>query len=572
MKSSLKFRVTLFLAAALIVVIGSFLFVNNRQQHRTVADVYDDSSREIVWAISRNIELMMLNGSNEEIQPEFEQMQESGVVKEISVVNEDGIIRRSSNKAHLDKETTDQLWRRLLRERRDSTVVAEIAGEPAVVTYKVFENTKACQDCHDIDATPVIGGMKLVKSKGAVTARMAADSKRVVMLAIAGGLVLVASIGWILSRGIFKPLHQVQVKLEAAAAGDVNQEVATARNDEIGQLLRSIGNLIEYIRGFASSSQRIAAGDLRVEVSPRGEHDVLATSFNRMSSNLTGIVRELADHSGRLVSTASQIAASAEQLSRGAGDQSGEVNRVSTAVEQMTAAIVESSQNAGSASDLAKTAADTAIGGGDIIGTTIFGIQHMAEVARCSADSVGRLAQSVDQIGEVITVIDEIADQTNLLALNAAIEAARAGEQGRGFAVVADEVRRLADRTGRATGDISEMIKAIQGETRAAVDSMQSVLTETEQGRELTDRAGNSLKEIVNMSRQVMEMIQQIATAAEEQSTTAEHIARSVDHISSVTVETANGAAQSASVAEELHRLAEGLDKIVGRFKVTASS
>ncbi len=567
MKSSLKIRVTLTLAAALVVVIGSFLFLNSRQQNRTMVELYDESSQDVSWAVGKNIEFMMLSGANEEIQPLFEQMHERGIVSDISIINDEKIVARASDRSKLNRTSNDPLWDVLMRTKRDTTFESTINGEPVVLSYRIFENQKACQDCHDIDEVKVIGGMKMVKSRQSAATKMAANNNRVILLALLGGALMILGIIWILTRSIFTPLRDVQIKLEAAAAGDIDQDVRTDRHDEIGRLLRSIANLIAYIKGFASSARRIADGDLRVTVAPRSERDELATSFNAMTTNLTSMVRELTDHSGQLVSTATEIAASSDQLSQGAGNQSNEVSEVSSAVQEMTAAIVESSQNAGSASDLARAASDTATGGGQIISDTINGIQRMTEVARMSSESVSRLAESAEQINEVITVIDSIADQTNLLALNAAIEAARAGEQGRGFAVVADEVRKLAERTGKATGEIVDMIKAVQSETGAAVEAMESMKTETEQNRELTDKAGESLREIVGMSQRVMDVIQQIASASEQQSVTAEHIAQSIDHISSVTGETANGAAQSATAAEGLHRLAEDLQRMVGRFK-----
>jgi methyl-accepting chemotaxis protein len=187
---------------------------------------------------------------------------------------------------------------------------------------------------------------------------------------------------------------------------------------------------------------------------------------------------------------------------------------------------------------------------------------------RNSSESIGKLSDSVHQIGAIIEVIDDIADQTNLLALNAAIEAARAGEQGRGFAVVADEVRKLAERTGKATGEITTMIKGIQVQTGEAVSVMQSGIKEVDAGRQLADQAGDSLGQIVQMSQQVMDMIQQIATAAEEQSSAAEQISRTVEQISSVTKETAAGAEQSSAAADQLNRQAEGLRQMIGKFEI----
>ncbi|MEE9441248.1 MAG: methyl-accepting chemotaxis protein, partial [candidate division Zixibacteria bacterium] len=185
-----------------------------------------------------------------------------------------------------------------------------------------------------------------------------------------------------------------------------------------------------------------------------------------------------------------------------------------------------------------------------------------------SGNIVNELAQASDKIGEIIGVIDDIADQTNLLALNAAIEAARAGEQGRGFAVVADEVRKLAERTGKATGEITEMIKGIQNDSGRAVTSMEEAGTMVEEGKSLADKAGGSLTEINTMSSQVMDMIVQIATAADQQSAAAEQISKNMEHIATITKQTSVGAEQSASAAEDLNRQAEGMQQMVAQFKI----
>jgi methyl-accepting chemotaxis protein len=181
---------------------------------------------------------------------------------------------------------------------------------------------------------------------------------------------------------------------------------------------------------------------------------------------------------------------------------------------------------------------------------------------------VKELGKSSDQIGEIIGVIDDIADQTNLLALNAAIEAARAGEQGRGFAVVADEVRKLAERTTKATKEIAGMIKKIQADTTGAVQSMEEGTQEVERGIELADRAGMSLKEIVGVSQKVTDMVTQIAAASEQQSSASEQISKNVEGISKVTGETAQGTQQIARAAEDLNRLTENLQKLISDFKL----
>ncbi|MBN1211004.1 MAG: methyl-accepting chemotaxis protein [candidate division Zixibacteria bacterium] len=401
--------------------------------------------------------------------------------------------------------------------------------------------------------------------------KMAAAESAAVSMAVGfviGAVILGAFIAFVIARGISRPVSQMAQIAEDIATGDIQHNVEHESKDEIGVLAASFRKLIDYMKELAFASENIADNNLTVKVSPKSDKDVLGNSFRTMINNLTGMIRQMADNARELVSAANEISSSSEQMARGAQDQNTQVSQVSTAVEEMTATILQSSKNAGEATDASRNASDIATSGGQIVSETIRGMQNIANVVRESAESIGKLAKSADQIGEIIGVIDDIADQTNLLALNAAIEAARAGEQGRGFAVVADEVRKLAERTGKATGEITEMIKGIQNETNDAVQSMEAGIQEVDKGRDLADKAGNSLNEIVTMSQRVMDMIQQIATASEEQSSAAEQISKNVEHISTVTKETATGAEQSAAAAEELNRQAEGLQHMVSRFKL----
>ncbi len=391
-----------------------------------------------------------------------------------------------------------------------------------------------------------------------------------ILLAI--GVVLCALVGIYLGRAISRPVGNMAQVAEAISSGDIEHDIQYRSKDEVGVLADSFRKLIEYMKELSGVAEAIAVNNLTVTVDPKSEKDTLGKSFKTMVTNLTGMIRQLGDNSDQLVSAATEISSSSEQMARGAQDQTQQVTQVSTAVEEMTATIVESSKNAGEATSASKTASDTATEGGEIVSNTISGMQTIASVVRESAESIAKLATSADQIGEIIGVIDDIADQTNLLALNAAIEAARAGEQGRGFAVVADEVRKLAERTGKATGEITGMIKGIQEETEEAVKSMESGIQEVDKGRDLADKAGNSLNEIVNVSQRVMDMIQQIATASEEQSTAAEQISKNIEHVASITKETATGAEQSASAAEQLNRQAEGMQQMVAKFRVTTDA
>ncbi|HEU0265897.1 MAG TPA: methyl-accepting chemotaxis protein, partial [Geobacterales bacterium] len=199
---------------------------------------------------------------------------------------------------------------------------------------------------------------------------------------------------------------------------------------------------------------------------------------------------------------------------------------------------------------------------------TLTVMNRIAEQVKATAQTVESLGNRSEEIGEIVGVIEDIADQTNLLALNAAIEAARAGEQGRGFAVVADEVRALAERTTKATKEIGQMIKGIQGETRRAVSAMEEGVQEVKSGTQEASRSGEALQKILQVIGTLSGQVNQIATAAEEQTATTTEISDNMQQITGVVQETARGAQESASAASQLSTLAEELQKVVGQFRL----
>ncbi|MCB2229169.1 HAMP domain-containing protein [bacterium] len=375
-------------------------------------------------------------------------------------------------------------------------------------------------------------------------------------------------VAWLSQRTITRPIKMLRGAGASLSQGDISFEIAYRGKDEVGGLADAFRDFQDYLRELSHAARRIADNDLTVRVKPRSDKDVLGLSFSMMALNLSGMVRQLGDNASQLVSAANQISSSSEEMSRGAQMQTEQVTQVTSAIEEMSQTIMESSQNAGEATNASENASEVARQGGEIVSETIQEMQQVTAVVSASAESIRKLASSVNEIGEIVNVIDEISDQTNLLALNAAIEAARAGEQGRGFAVVADEVRKLAERTGKATDEIAAKIKTIQSETADAVSSMEAGINEVSKGQQLVDQAGDSLTEIVDISRRVMEMVRHIAHASQVQSNSAEQISSNIQTVTNIARETSSGANQSAAAAEELHRQAEGLQQMVARFKV----
>jgi len=329
-------------------------------------------------------------------------------------------------------------------------------------------------------------------------------------------------------------------------------------------IMRSISEMKNVVQEIAENN--LTVNDL--EVATEDELGQASLSVNRMKNNLREIIQSIAGTAEHVASASEEISSSATLQAQGAETQKDQAAQVATAMQEMSSTVLQVSENSNRAAEASRQAAETAREGGNIVEETLVKMRAIAETVQGSAKKVEELGKSSDQIGRIAGVIDDIADQTNLLALNAAIEAARAGEQGRGFAVVADEVRKLAERTTTATKEIAQMIKNIQDETKIAVVAMEAGTKQVEEGVTSTTLAGASLKQIIHMSEQVGEMITHIATAATEQSSASEEVNNNMEQIAKLVRESADGAKQSAQACTDLSGLALDLQKMVGNFKV----
>lgn len=335
------------------------------------------------------------------------------------------------------------------------------------------------------------------------------------------------------------------------------------------QMTRSITRPLQYL---LEAANEIAAGNLAVDlkhIEVKNEVGELAADFNKMAQNLRNIIGNVKDGVAQLASASEQMVSSSSQIVGGSQEQNMKSTQVATASQELSSTIVDVAKNASEAADSAREANKVAMQGGDVVEKSVESINGIANVTKGTAEMMLELGKRSNEVGDIIKVIDEIASQTNLLALNAAIEAARAGEQGRGFAVVADEVRKLAEKTTHATKEIGETIKMIQDYTNNAVASMQTEIHVVEEGVSFTRNAGSALKEIVSQVESVTSLIQQIATSAEQQSYASNQISEDIEIVAKISGDTTTSAQQIAMSSQNIAVLAMSLQDTVGKFRLS---
>ena len=376
--------------------------------------------------------------------------------------------------------------------------------------------------------------LTVINKKGAQDAALRSDQVftsaiNVVLVLMAVSLVLTVFLALVLTRSIVRPLARCVEIAEQIAAGDLRQNFEIDGEDEPAQLLRSL---------------------------------------KEMQLNLRKTIQEISDSSNQLASASEELHAVTEDSTRGLHQQNNEIEQAATAVNEMTVAVEEVARNAVSTSEASRGADMSAKHGREQVFQTVESINHLTMDVTNSTEEVEKLAVKIRDISQVLDVIRSIAEQTNLLALNAAIEAARAGEQGRGFAVVADEVRALAHRTQMSTQEIEQMIGTVKQSTEQVVSSMQDSMARTTSTLEIAQGAGLALDEIADSITSINERNLVIASASEEQAQVAREVDRNLVNIRDLSVQTSAGADQTRASSQELSRLAIDLNTLVSKFSI----
>ncbi len=370
---------------------------------------------------------------------------------------------------------------------------------------------------------------KLMEQSGKDAGERYKTSRNFIIVLLIVALFFAVAINYLVSRSITEPLSRALSIANSLSEGDLTVKIEFTRKDEVGRLLSAMQNMVRSLRSMTS---------------------------------------KISSSSSTIASSSEELSATVDEISTRVNEEANKANQVATESAEMSQTVLDIAKNA---SNIAISSNDTlkvAHEGKGIVTRTVDEVLEISRTVSESAHLITSLGERSKQIGEIINVIKDIADQTNLLALNAAIEAARAGEQGRGFAVVADEVRKLAERTSKATTEISGMIQGIQSETDQAVSAMGNSLKRVELGAKLSTEAGDALQRIVESVNGLQSMVQMIASATEEMSTVSESISSDIEVIASVSQQTGASATQIKQASLDLSKVSLELKNEVNKFKL----
>ena len=438
-------------------------------------------------------------------------------------------------------------------------------------------------------ATPIAGGTLGSVHVGLNMTRINANIRTFLLYIMGVGavaLIVLFVVTLVLTSMIIRPVKDLMRVAESLGRGDLSQKARVKTGDELGQLGDTLNRTIERLQGLVQSESdrdkmqhqvmgllsvvsTAAEGDLTVKAEVTADAlGSVADAFNLMIAGLMSLVTQASNVAVEIQRSTSEILHSAERMRDAASQQSSQIRNASDAVNAMSHTTQRMAENAKAATQTSVEATQAAVKGGAAVTETIKGMQRIRATVQSTGKKIKGLGERSLEIGAIIEVINEIATQTNLLALNAAIEAARAGEHGKGFAVVADEVRKLAERAARATKDITGLIKGIQVETSEAVTVMETGTREVEEGTKLADQAGAALREIEQIVKQTSNLMTDITGAAGDQVKSTESVVHTMDNISQLTQETAHGVQETVATISNLADLTRRLSDAIGRFKL----
>jgi methyl-accepting chemotaxis protein len=488
-----------------------------------------------------------------------------------------GIIPKMASQSRF---VTDSMLKQKVDTAAARKALAERSGTEVYVSYRGHEVLGAYTWFPELR-------VGLISELESAEAFSAVANLRWVILGVGGvALLVVLIVAFWLSGGLTRQVDSIVTAFSQIGMGDFKARAKVVSHDELGAMAENLNAMLDNTLGLIQTRDErdqiqesimklleeiggVADGDLTKEAEVTADvTGAIADSFNHMIEQLRNIISNVQNATLQVSTSANQIHTTAEQLALGSESQASQILNTSAAVDEMAVSIQQVSENAGQSAKVAEQALANARQGAEAVQNTIQGMGRIRDQVQETSKRIKRLGESSQQIGEIVQLIDDIADRTSILALNASIQAAMAGEAGRGFAVVAEEVERLAERSTNATKKIANLVKTIQSETNEAVTAMEEGTREVVEGSKLANQAGQALTEIDKVSGRLAELIQSISLAANQQARASEGVAKAMTEISDVTQQTATGTKQAAASVSNLAVLADELRGSVSTFRL----
>lgn len=416
-----------------------------------------------------------------------------------------------------------------------------------------------------------VGGNARKRSREALEKSEQRADLAVIVFMIVGSMAVLTGIAIVvvLNNIIARPLRQISSSAERIASGDLSAGmVGGDRSDEVGGLAQAFDRMTSSLQDMAAIAQQIAGGDLRLKVAPQSDKDVLGNAFAAMVANLQRMTVEISESVALLSSAANGISVSTVQFANSATETAAAVNETTTTVEEIRQTAQVAHQKTKLVSDSAQRTVLISQGGKTATELTIEGMNRIREQMNAIAESMTMLSEQTQAVGQIISTVDDLAQQSNLLAVNASIEAAKAGEQGKGFAVVAQEVKNLADQSKQATARVRAILSDIQRATNAAVMATEQGSKAVEAGVLQSTQAGEAILTLANSIGEAAQAATQIAASSQQQVVGMDQLAEAIENIKTFSIQNVTGAKQLETSAHNLTELGGRLGKLVGRFQM----
>ena len=382
--------------------------------------------------------------------------------------------------------------------------------------------------------------------------------------------IVLALAGFVITRNIANPLKEISATAERIAVGDLGVTISmkNGREDEVGLLTQAFARMTDSLNGMAGVAGKIAAGDLRVKVQPQSDKDVLGNAFSSMVENLRRLTADITEGVNVLGSSANEIVTATTQLAASASESAAAVSETTTTVEEVRQTAQVASQKAKNVSDSAQKAAQSSQSGRKSTEDVGAGMNRIRQQMESIAASMVRLSEQSQAIGQIMASVEDLAAQSNLLAVNAAIEAAKAGEHGKGFGVVAQEVKSLAEQSRQATNQVRTILGDIQKATTTAVMATEQGGKAVEAGTRQTEVAGESIQALASSVTEAAQAATQIAASSQQQLVGVDQVAGAMESIKQASAQNVAGAKQLETAARNLNELGQRLKQMVERYKV----